>query len=89
MFIHILCSYTKEENKNKDINYIRVLGFSSKGQKYLNKIKKEINIPIITNINKRNINLLETEIKVDLIYNLLTNRKDNIYNKKPITKKDC
>lgn len=87
MFTHIICSYTKEENGyNKDINYIRILGFSNKGKNYLNKIKKDINIPIITNINKNNINLLNTELKVDNIYNLITNRNDNLYSKKPIIK---
>ena len=83
MLTHILCSFTKEENK-KDINYIRVLGFSSKGRKYLNKIKKEVNIPIITNVNKENIKLLDLELRVDNIYNLITNRNDNLYAKRPI-----
>ena len=87
MFTHIICSYTKEENtKYKDIEYIRVLGFSNKGKKYLNNIKKEIDIPIITNISKSNIDLLELELRVDNIYNLLFDRKDNLYAKKPIIK---
>ncbi len=83
MLTHIICSFTKEENK-KNINYIRVLGFSNKGRKYLNKIKKEVNIPIITNINKENIKLLDLELRVDNIYNLITNRNDNLYAKRPI-----
>ena len=87
MFTHIICSYTKEDNKKyNDIKYIRVLGFTNKGKNYLNKIKKELSIPIITNINKDNIDLLSLDIKVDSIYNLLTNRKDNLYSKKPIIK---
>ena len=86
MFSHILCSYTKEENNNNIVKYIRVLGFSTKGRKYLNEIKKDINIPIITNINKNNIDLLKLELKVDNIYNLITNRNDNLYIKKPIIK---
>jgi len=52
MFTHILCGFTKEEAKNIDINYIRVLGFNKKGTKHLNKIKKDINLPIITNLKK-------------------------------------
>ncbi len=85
MLTHIICSFTKEENKlNNDIKYIRVLGFSNKGRKYLNKIKKEVNIPIITNINKENIKLLELELRVDNIYNLITNRNDNLHAKRPI-----
>lgn len=85
MLTHILCSFTKEENiVYKDIEYIRVLGFNNKGKKYLNKIKKEIEIPILTNINKDNIKLLELELRVDKIYNLITNREENIFKKKPI-----
>ena len=87
MFTHIICSYTKEENnKYKNIKYIKVLGFSTKGKKYLNSIKKEIKLPIITNINKSNIDLLELELRVDNIYNLIFDRKDNLYSKKPIIK---
>lgn len=86
MLIHILCSYTKEENKNNQIQYIRVLGFSSKGREYLNKLKKNIGIPIITNINKDNIDLLKIELKADSIYNLIIEKNDNLYCKKPIIK---
>ena len=87
MITFILCSYTKEENNTKDINYIRILGLSNKGRDYLNKIKKEIKIPLITNVNKSNIDLLKLELKVDSIYNLITKRYDNLYSKKPIIKK--
>lgn len=87
MINHIICSFTKEEKeKYKNINYIRILGFDNKGKKFLNSIKKEITLPIITNINKNNIELLELELRVDKIYNLLTNRNDNLYAKKPIIK---
>ena len=47
MLLHILTSFTKEEASNIDIDYIRVLGFTTKGQEYLSKIKKNITIPII------------------------------------------
>ncbi len=87
MLTHIICSFTKEDNKkNTEISYIKILGFSNKGKEYLNKIKKKIDIPIITNINKNNISLLELDIKTDSIYNLLTNKNDNIFKKKPIIK---
>ena len=52
MLVHILCGFTKEEAKNLKTEYIRVLGFDNKGQKYLNKIKKETTIPIITKYEK-------------------------------------
>ena len=70
MFIHILTSFTKEEaNNRKEIKYIRVLGFNKKLRDYLNKIKKEISIPIYTNFNKD----LELELKVTKIYSQIVN----------------
>lgn len=48
MFLHILVGFTKEMS-NDNIEYIRVLGFNKFGKEYLNKVKKDINIPIITN----------------------------------------
>ena len=72
MFIHILTSFTKEEAKSKNIDYIRILGFNENGKKYLNKIKKEINIPILTNY-KSGFKSLDIEYRVIKIYSLLVN----------------
>ncbi len=70
MLLHILLNFTKEDaKKNKDIRYIRILGFNKKGQKYLNKIKKETKVPIYTKFNKN----LENELKVTNIYSLINN----------------
>ena len=72
MFIHILCSLTKEEViKNKDVKYIRVLGFSEKGRKHLNKIKKDITLPLITTPKYYN-ELLIIENRIDKIYDLIS-----------------
>lgn len=72
MFTHILCSLTKEEAK-LPIDYIRILGFTNNGKKYLNKIKKDTNIPLITNYKSTNSNLLDIEYRVLKIYSLITN----------------
>ena len=72
MFIHILCSFTKEEAiANKNIKYIMVLGFNSKGRFHLNRIKKEIDIPIITTKKYYN-SLLSIENRVDDIYKIIS-----------------
>ena len=85
MLIHILCSFTKEEKeKYSDIKYLQVLGFSNKGKEYLNKIKKELSVPLITNITKDNIDLLELELRVDIIYNMLIHSYNNIFKDMPI-----
>jgi hypothetical protein len=86
MLTHILFNYTKEESKNKNINYIRVLGFNSNGKKYLNKIKKDIDTPIITNITKDNYELLRNDLNKDEIYYLITNKDIDILKQKPIIK---
>ena len=39
----------KKEDISNFKNYIRILGFNKKGKDYLNRIKKEISLPIITN----------------------------------------
>lgn len=84
MLTHILCSFTKEEAKNIKINYIRVLGFNQKGIHYLNKIKKDLTIPLITNYKKEYNTLLEIETKIDKIYSLIMNDKNYDYKRKPI-----
>ena len=91
MFTHILCNFTKEEAKTfSNIEYIRVLGFNSKGQAYLNTIKKDINIPIITKYSDIKNKMLELEFRVNSIYASISNNNDLIeleYKSKPTIKK--
>ncbi|MEG2322101.1 MAG: nucleotidyltransferase family protein [Bacilli bacterium] len=79
--VHILCGLLKD---NYTLEYIRVLGFNKKGQAYLNKIKKEITIPLITHYDKR----LDIELQVTKVYALVYGNdiiKKEIQNK-PIIK---
>lgn len=86
MLIHILTSFTKEEAKQIKIDYIRILGFNPKGQLYLNKIKKEISIPLITNYKKNTSKALSIEYRALSIYYLPLNPNLILteYQKKPI-----
>ena len=69
MFTHILCNFTKEKaSKFTEIEYIRVLGFSENGQKYLNQIKKELLVPVVTTLSKGHFDMLEYEKQVTDIY---------------------
>lgn len=69
MFTHIMCNFTKEEASIfKDISYLRVLGFSDKGQLYLNQIKKDITIPFITKFSKANDKMLNLEFRATCVY---------------------
>ena len=71
MLSHILCNFTKEKaSLFKDINYIRILGFNDTGKSYLNSVKKDIDIPIISKICKDKDDMLEFELQTTNIYNL-------------------
>ena len=71
MLLHILCNFTKEKaNMFKDISYIRILGFNDTGKSYLNKVKKDIDIPIISKITREKDDMLEFELETTNIYNL-------------------
>ena len=71
MLLHILCNFTKEKaNLFKEISYIRILGFNDTGKSYLNKVKKDIDIPIISKITREKDPMLEFELETTNIYNL-------------------
>ena len=70
--IYILCDYTKDMAKEfKDIKYIRLLGFSNKGRDYLNRIKKYVDIPIISKFTREKDKMLEYEYQITKIYSLV------------------
>ena len=73
MLLHILVGLTKEEAKNlKEIKYIRILGFNNLGQTYLNKIKKDIEIPVLSKFEREN-PMLNLELRSTIIYSLPKN----------------
>ena len=93
MLTHILCNFTKEEaNEMKQPEYIRILGFSSQGKQYLNQIKKELMIPLITTYSKGNSKMLKLEQRITSCYALplsLEEQKklwEDEYKKGPIQK---
>lgn len=89
MLNHILCSFTKEEKNNiNDLNYLRILGFSKKGQEYLSQIKKSINIPILNKYDTKRYKALEIEKRVSEIYSIIyENILDNEIKNKPLKEK--
>lgn len=64
ILVHILCNVRKDSSR--EIDYIRVLGFSFNGQKYLSKLK--LNIPILYNYKKGISKLFDIEYKSSCIY---------------------
>ena len=72
MLNHILCSYTKEEKeKTKKLEYVRVLGFSNEGKKYLSSIKKNIKLDILNKYDTNKYEALNIEKRVSQIYSIL------------------
>ena len=88
MFIHILINFTKKENKSK-LDYIRVLGFNENGRKYLNKLKNNTSIPIITKYKDIKSPILDIEKRATYIYSLITSDTNQIKREfeRPIYKK--
>lgn len=75
MLIHILNNYKKRDNDTINIDYIRVLGFNSKGRKHLNSVKKDIDIKLISNYKPNISKLLDLEFKITCNYAIIV--KDN------------
>ena len=72
MLIHILIGLTKEDKQKINKNeYIRILGFSNNGKTYINSIKKDTNIPIVSSLKNINSIIKDYEIKAYNIYNML------------------
>ncbi|OUB19525.1 hypothetical protein BK708_19755 [Bacillus thuringiensis serovar yunnanensis] len=69
---HILTNTTKEEIRSANIEqhapYIRLLGMSQKGQTYLSKNKKKIEIPILTHTKTFDHAALDIEKKANSVY---------------------
>ena len=77
----ILLSITKEDCNNLNLEYIRVLGFDKKGKILLNKTKKDIDIPLLTNYDDKYLNK-------DLIINTIISLNKNIKNKNKFIEKE-
>lgn len=62
LFVYTLLNWRKSDDFNQE--YVRVLGFNKIGRTYLNGIKKQMDIPIITKINKE---LSESQLNFDVV----------------------
>lgn len=77
MLLHILLDFKKEDNKSYDS--IKILGFNTKGQDYLNKLNKTFEVnPFIKDF----------EYKTSLIYDTINNLNTSLFEikNKPIKK---
>jgi predicted nucleotidyltransferase len=84
MLIHILIGVTKVDN-DKELKYIKVLGFDNTGKSYLRKLDSKVDIK--RKISDKHISQ-KYEIKASKIFDLLTSEKSLEFelNNKPIQK---
>ncbi|MEC5422801.1 nucleotidyltransferase [Virgibacillus sp. C22-A2] len=72
MFVHILTNTKKTDmeiaKNTSTVPYVRLLGLTKNGQAYLNTIKKEMSVPIISKISRNKIPMLSIEEKASNAY---------------------
>ena len=76
MLCHILTGFKKSDVVS-NIEYIRILGMNNIGKNYINSIKKNITLPIITKFSDFNDKYQQLELKLSYIYSLIL--EDNMY----------
>lgn len=89
MFIHILIGYKKtDRDLIKNPEYIRLLGFSEEGSIYLNSIKKDLDLPLVTKYTHLDSVIKDYELKAASIYEQLTSESVMEFelNNKPLKK---
>ncbi len=69
--MHVLLGSKKINLKDFSPPYVRVLGMNHQGQRYLNTIKKDLQVPLITKIEKHKHPLLEHELIITKTYDLV------------------
>ena len=71
LLLYCLLNVRKEEIRNAwQTPSIRILGFTEKGQGYLNKVKKQVPYPLITRVGKIEATRLSLTIRSDEVYRL-------------------
>ncbi|TCS79230.1 nucleotidyltransferase [Tepidibacillus fermentans] len=91
VFLHLLLNLTEDRvkaiNVEKGPQYIRLLGFNQKGKSYLNQIKDELSIPLISKLSKIRSTMLDLDIQASQIYETGFKNPDyrlNEFQQKPI-----
>lgn len=69
--LHIFTGITRERlHAHSQPTYIRVLGMTENGQRYLSSIKKELDLPLISRVGSNQDPLLALDIHATTMYNL-------------------
>lgn len=76
LFVHILTNIKKEDlaqiTTMDSVPYLRLLGMSKTGQKYLNQVKKKLHIPLVTQLQRDTHPLLDLDERAtDTYYSII------------------
>ena len=87
MLLHILIGLTKDDNHLTTLDYIKILGFNTKGQEYLKTIRKDISLSTTPNKESK---VFEYELKAAYLYEQATKKSLNNFDIKniPTQKRD-
>ena len=72
--MHILCQTKKATLETIEIPYIRILGMNETGKEYLNSVKKDLKVPLISKVTENIHPYLDAELKASMIYSLVSDR---------------
>lgn len=85
---HILMNNKKADMKfrQQKISTVRLLGFNSNGQKYMNENKDKFGVTIVSNIRKKQADMFYEDIRAGLVYRLasVNEIKHQDYYRKPV-----
>ncbi len=70
--LHILCNTKKTVLNSFEIPYIRILGMNEAGKAYLNTIKKDLEIPLVSKVTNNIHPYLDIELRASKIYSLVS-----------------
>ena len=76
--IHILLNTKKDFAKevlSKDVTYIRILATNKKGQEYLNEIRKDVEVPILSKFRGNAYPVLQFEKQANLVYHIIKDQE--------------
>lgn len=85
---HIIMNNKKADMKfrQQKISTVRLLGFNSNGQKYMNENKDKFGVTIVSNIRKKQADMFYEDIRAGLVYRLasVNEIKHQDYYRKPV-----
>jgi predicted nucleotidyltransferase len=78
LLMYVLMNVNTEEMTSAlDNLYLHILSFNEVGQQYLNRIKKNIEVPLITKVGKTENELLNLQLRVDNVRKMIDGKEQN------------